>query len=182
MCRAMATSAADSLLADFGYSLYANEGVPPGTYLGRVAPRNSWHDCIASFALIASGVLGVGGESAPGLVRQLTLSYRGETGAIYHEPVELRSVADKPPVAFTGTQALWSAVVRAAEIGNAKSEAAGGVDLPALRTWCESFRQPASGLLPVANEYPDARLWANTEWAAWVLLDRSVFTGEGEAE
>lgn len=33
--RAMATCAADSLLREFGYSLYATEGVPPGTYLGR---------------------------------------------------------------------------------------------------------------------------------------------------
>ena len=32
-----------------------------------------------------------------------------------------------------------------------------------------------SGLLPVANVYPDARLWANTEWAAWLLLRKDDF-------
>ena len=35
--------------------------------------------------------------------------------------------------------------------------------------------QESSGLLPVANMYGDARLWANTEWAAWLLLDKSDF-------
>ena len=40
-----------------------------------------------------------------------------------------------------------------------------------------TYRKPqeSSGLLPVANVYGDARLWANTEWAAWLLLDKSDF-------
>ena len=52
-----------------------------------------------------------------------------------------------------------------------------GLDVPALRAWDRTYRKPqeSSGLLPVANVYGDARLWANTEWAAWLLLDKSDF-------
>ena len=81
-------------------------------------------------------------------------------------------------MAFTGSQALWSAVVRAAELTSERAEAVGGADVPALRAWDDEHRKPhssASGLLPVANVYRDARLWANTEWAAWLLLDKSDF-------
>ena len=74
--RAMAGCAVDSLLREFGYSRFATEGAQPGAYLGRVGggvlggtrsgcargvrlgvltPRNSWHDGLACFALLASG-------------------------------------------------------------------------------------------------------------------------------
>ena len=173
-CRAMASCAADSLLREFGYSLYATEGCPPGTYLGRAAPRNSWHDSLSCLALLAAGVLGVGGESPAGLVRAMVESYRDEeSGAILHRPKELRrrdASESGEEVAFTSTQALWSAVVRAADLKKGLE-----VDEPALRAWYEKQRQEESNLLPVANVYQDARLWANTEWAAWVLLGREVF-------
>ena len=172
-CRAMASCAADSLLREFGYSLYATEGTPPGTYLGRAAPRNSWHDSLSCLALLAAGVLGVGGESPAGLVRAMVESYRDESGAMLHRPKELRrrdASGSGEEVAFTSTQALWSAVVRAADLKKGLE-----VDEPALRAWYEKQRQEESNLLPVANVYQDARLWANTEWAAWVLLGREVF-------
>ena len=51
----------------------------------------------------------------------------------------------------------------------------GGVDVPALRAFYEAHLDAESGLLPVANVYPDARLWANTEWAAWLLLGKEDF-------
>lgn len=173
--RAMATCAADSLLREFGYSLYATEAIPPGTYLGRVASRNSWHDSIACLALLMSGVLGVGGESPTGLVRAMADSYRSpEAGHMMHTPREL-TPGEGSDVAFSSTQALWSAVVRAAELQSSRAEAAGGVDGPALRAWHAVHVDAESGLLPVANVYPDARLWANTEWAAWSLLDKELF-------
>ena len=87
---------------------------------------------------------------------------------------------EEEEVAYTGSQALWSAVVRAAELTSERAEAVGGADVPALRAWDvgpHTYRKPqeSSGLLPVANVYGDARLWANTEWAAWLLLDKSDF-------
>jgi len=219
--RAMAGCAVDSLLREFGYSRYATEGTPPGAYLGRVgggvlgssrsgcargvrlgvlAPRNSWHDGLACFALLSSGALGVGGETPAGLVRAMTESYRcAETKQLLHRPRELRASADvsaeaasgdansgeapsgeadsgEEEVTFTGSQALWSAVVRAAELTSERAEAVGGADVPALRAWDAEHRKPQpSGLLPVANVYRDARLWANTEWAAWLLLDKGDF-------
>jgi hypothetical protein len=178
--RAMASCAADSLLREFGYSLYATEGQPPGTYLGRAPqpPRNSWHDGLASLALLSSGVLGVGGETPAGLVRSMTDSYRdSETGAIFHLPREARTAASQAEaeVAFSSTQALWSAIVRASDLENERAAAVGGADVPALRTWCETQRRRDSSLLPVANVYPTPRLWANTEWAAFVLLDKKIF-------
>ena len=59
-------------------------------------------------------------------------------------------------VAYTGSQALWSAVVRAAELTSERAEAVGGADVPALRAWDvgpHTYRKPqeSSGLLPVAN-------------------------------
>ena len=184
--RAMATCASDSLLVHFGYSLFATEGVPPGTYLGRVAQRNSWHDSIACFALLASGGLGVGGESAGGLVRAMVESYSMQSAdgskAVMHRPRELRGDgADGDEVAFTSTQALWSACVRAADLTSSKAEALGGVDVPALRAFYEGHLDAESGLLPVANVYPDARLWANTEWAAWLLLGKEDFAAAESA-
>jgi len=181
--RAMASCAADSLLREFGYSLYATEGQPPGTYLGRapMPPRNSWHDSLVAFSLLASGCLGVGGESPAGLVRAMVESYRNPAnGQIRHQPAELGGVdgvadAIDAAVAFTSTQALWSAVVRAADLSSERAAAAGGADTVALRAFHEQYVQPDTGLLPVANLYPDARLWANTEWAAWLLLDRGDF-------
>ena len=59
-------------------------------------------------------------------------------------------------MAYTGSQALWSAVVRAAELTSERAEAVGGADVPALRAWDvgpHTYRKPqeSSGLLPVAN-------------------------------
>ena len=115
----------------------------------------------------------------------MTGSYRcDETKQFLHRPKELRGASGSgeagtaaEEVAFTGSQALWSAVVRAAELTSDRAEAAGGTDVPALRAWDEAQRAPeaAGGLLPVANVYRDARLWANTEWAAWLLLDKADF-------
>ena len=125
----------------------------------------------------------------------MTESYRCDaTKTLLHQPRELRTSgdaaaeaasgeatsdaadSDEEEVAFTGSQALWSAVVRAAELTSERAEAAGGADVPALRAWDDEHRKPqSSGLLPVANVYRDARLWANTEWAAWLLLDKSDF-------
>ena len=127
-------------------------------------------------------------------------SYRcAETKQLLHRPRELRASADvsaeaasgdansgeapsgeadsgEEEVTFTGSQALWSAVVRAAELTSERAEAVGGADVPALRAWDAEHRKPQpSGLLPVANVYRDARLWANTEWAAWLLLDKGDF-------
>ena len=188
--RAAASCAADSLLGAFGYSLYATEGQPPGTYLGCAPPppRNSWHDGLACFALLASGVLGVGGETPAGLIRAMADSYLDDDGSvsaakvILHRPIEQRQDAGAPmqderEVAYSSTQALWSACVRAAEVTNDRAAAAGGADVPALRTWCERTRQADSGLLPVANVYTTPRLWANTEWAAFVLLEKDIFVG-----
>ena len=173
--RAMASCAADSLLREFGYALYATEGQPPGIYLGRVGGRNSWHDALASFALLASGCLGVGGETPAGLVRALSESYRMDTGVIAHVPAELRAAGDGgEPVAFSSTQAIWSAVVRAADLSSAKADALGGADVPALRAFFDGAVHD-DGLLPVGNVYPEGRLWANTEFAAFVLLDRADF-------
>ena len=178
-----------------------------------LAPRNSWHDGLACFALLSSGALGVGGETPAGLVRAMSASYRCDvTKTLLHRPRELRTSGDAraeaasdeaaggeatsevasgaadsgaadsgaadsgEEVAFTGSQALWSAVVRAAELTSERAEAVGGADVPALRAWDDEHRKPqSSGLLPVANVYRDARLWANTEWAAWLLLDKSDF-------
>ena len=191
MSRAMASSAADSLLREFGYSLFATEQQPPGTYLGRAPqpPRNSWHDGLACLALITSGVLGVGGETPAGLVRAMADSYRDpESKVILHSPRELRlrAAAEEPNgatdnVAFTSTQALWSAIVRAAELSSERAEAVGGADVPALRAWYEAQGEPETGLLPVANVYATPRLWANTEWAAFVLLNKDVFVATTKA-
>ena len=80
------------------------------------------------------------------------------------------------PVAFSSTQALWSAIVRAADLSTSRTEAAAnGVDGPALKAWHAAHIEEESGLLPVANVYKDARLWANTEWAAWSLIDPELF-------
>lgn len=78
-------------------------------------------------------------------------------------------------MSFSSTQALWSAVVRAAS-GTDERVAGSEADLPALRAWYDEQHIPANGLLPVADVYPTARLWANTEWAAWLLLDQAEFT------
>ena len=91
-----------------------------------------------------------------------------------HEPREQRAAAEadeQTGVAFTSTQALWSACVRAAGQG---SDVPAGC--PGTSEFYEAHVQP-SGLLPVANVYGDARLWANTEWAAWLLLERADFVG-----
>ena len=88
---------------------------------------------------------------------------------------ELQPGPAREEVAFTSTQALWSSVVRAAGLTSERAEAAGGADVPALRAWCERMRERESRLLPVANVYATPRLWANTEWAAFVLLDKDVF-------
>ena len=118
----------------------------------------------------------------------MTESYRCKTTKqLLHRPRELRAsggvsgeaagdeAINGAEVAFTGSQALWSAVVRAAEVTSARAEALGGADVPALRAWDEEHREPG-GLLPVANVHPAARLWANTEWAAWLLLDKDDFS------
>lgn len=186
--RAMATSAADSLLQDYGYSLYATERQPPGVYLNRrpVVGRNSWIDGLASFALLASGCLGVGGETPAGLVAAMVESYRRTPdGVISHLPRERAAEDDgDTPVAFTSTQAIWSAVVRAANLEDSGERAreAGGADVVTLRAYYDANvkRTPPEGLLPVANVYPDARVWANTEWASFIIIDRADF-GLGRA-
>lgn len=172
--RAMASCAADSLLQEFGYSLFSTEGQPPGAYLGHIAARNSWHDSIACFGLLATGCLGVGGETPAGLVRAMADSYRSESGQIMHVPRELHTGGADDEVAYSSTQAMWGAVVRAADLSNAKAEAVGGADVPAVRAYFESAVH-ADGLLPVGIPHNDGRLWANTEFAAFLLLDRSDF-------
>ena len=51
----------------------------------------------------------------------------------------------------------------------------GSTAAAAARGFFEAHVQPESGLLPVANVYPDARLWANTEAAAFLLLEPGDF-------
>ena len=106
-----------------------------------------------------------------------------EGGGVTVEPSSASAAAlkeeeeerEEEEVAFTSTQALWSSVVRAAGLTSERAEAAGGADVPALRAWCERMRERESRLLPVANVYATPRLWANVEWAAFVLLDKDVF-------
>ena len=139
-------------------------------------------------------MLGVGGETPSGLVRAMADSYRDDAGPakgqILHRPREQRlpqreaaaeggedGEKEDVEVAYTSTQALWSAVVRAADLESERAAAVGGADVPALQAWYGSQRQRESGLLPVANVYETPRLWANTEWAAFVLLNKDIFVG-----
>lgn len=183
--RAMASCAADSLLREFGYSRYATERQPPVTYLGREAARNSWHDSLVCFALVACGCLGVGGESLEGLLKAMVDDYRNPDGQMRHQPRELCSadgVADamQAAVVYSSTQALWSAVMRAAgrqpgkKLSGKQSDVAPDAEAQ-VRAYYEAHVLPETGLLPVANLYHDARLWANTEWAAWLVIQASDF-------
>ena len=119
----------------------------------------------------AAGGEAASGEAAGGETTSEVASGAADSGA-----ADSGAADSGEEVAFTGSQALWSAVVRAAELTSERAEAVGGADVPALRAWDDEHRKPqSSGLLPVANVYRDARLWANTEWAAWLLLDKSDF-------
>ena len=175
--RAMAASATDSLLRDFGYSLYATEGVAPATHLDppQPRPRNSWHDALACYALLATGCLGVGGESPAALVAAMKADYASPEGHLYHVPRE-RAIGLANRVMFSSTQALWTAVSRAAAATSAAGGEAeeGGAAAEALRAFYDA--RASSGLLPVADVYPDARLWANTEFAGWLLMDSEDFS------
>ena len=113
---------------------------------------------------------------ARALVESYSMAAADGAKAVMHRPRERRGDGDGgDDVAFTSTQALWSAVVRAADLSSEKADAMGGVDVPALRAYYEAHLDAESGLLPVANVYPEARLWANTEWAAWLLLSKEDF-------
>ena len=113
-------------------------------------------------------------------------------GLLVHQPAMLqRATDDQPPTAepvvFTCTQAIWGAVARAAAevlplgedpaaAGAATGGAAAAAALHEASTRASfSAAADADGLLPVANVYPDIRLWCNTEPAAWLLMERTDF-------
>ena len=54
-------------------------------------------------------------------------------------------------VAYSSTQALWSACLCAAGLSSELVEALGGVDVPALRAFYDGAVDRESELLPVAN-------------------------------
>jgi hypothetical protein len=157
--RAMATCGMDSLLREFGYSLYAREGQPAGNYLGAARPRNSWHDSLACLALVVSNCLGVGGETPAGLLRAMAADYAAADGLLSHSPRE-RQAAEASPVCYTSTQAIWSAVLRSAadvaDEGEPSSEPStaeetvAGIDFAAgLRAFAEANVQ--QGAMPVSK-------------------------------
>ena len=164
--RAMASCAADALLRDtgFGYSGYASPSyTPPRNPLGAsTAGRNSWHDAFVALALLVGDALGAGGDSADALLDHLEADYAPDGGLLAHLPVGLPQSGTER-CAYTSTQAIWTAALRA---GGRSSDA-----------FCAELqaRWGGAALLPVANVYPDARLWANTEAAAFLLLEPSDF-------
>ena len=88
---------------------------------------------------------------------------------------EVLFIAPAPPAECVGLQESTAPAI--AGLFEDACKRASRADVPALRAWDRTYRKPqeSSGLLPVANVYGDARLWANTEWAAWLLLDKSDF-------
>ena len=95
---------------------------------------------------------------------------------------------DLPAMAFTSTQAIWLAVKRCESQGKADEY------VRKLEAFHSCFSRPAvskSGegenglieetckadprLLPVGTRNGDIRLWANTEFAAFLLIDPADF-------
>jgi len=229
--RTMAASAAERLMDDFYYGPYATEGlIPPVNAIGatdaastpRRRSRNSWHDSIATFAILASNATS-GRESPVGLCKFMARDYgivsssssslsssdaedddddEGEEGErrrrlllLAHDVQEERH--RDGPNAYSCTQAIWDACRRAVMVGvNSDDGIAGFDDFTAgLRNFHEetSVREgtaegdagigagadadaaPAAALATVGTSYPMVRLWANTELAAWLLIDPADF-------
>lgn len=115
---------------------------------------------------------GVGGESPAALTNAMRLSYTNDEGSVQHAPREADVQANNQ-IVFTSTQAIWSAVVRATSAALGREGDADELD--SLRIYYNTHVQQ-TGLLPVGDIYPEPRLWAQTEWAAWLLLDASDFS------
>ena len=200
LARAAARSAVECLRRDFGYAAYALAEAfdaarpPPRNHVGAfpgTRRRNSWHDALACYALVAYAEAADECDEAAPLVSAAEVSrlvcamlsdYRvPSTGLLRHQP----AMCQLPPeeqVQFTCTQAIWAAVGRAAEaVLRAKDDDAAealGADVAAHRAAWGAYdvaNADGDGLLPVANVYGDTRLWCNTEPAAFLLLDRDDF-------
>lgn len=222
--RTMATSAAQSLMDDFGYGMYATEGLrsPVNTIGGGgtqniknaatdnkkiVTTRNSWHDSIACFAILCSRTCS-GGESPRGLCQFLARDYgfvvensnneescvqqQQERQLLLGHNVLKETDMNQERNAYTCSQAIWNAVQRAliATESNDSKEQQQQQSIPGFSDFTVGLRafqeKTASsikdengndiGLLStVGTTYPNIRLWANTETAAWLLMDEKDF-------
>ena len=187
--QASARAAAASLLNDFGFGEYmrwrSGRSAPPRSHLGEYPGsrrRNSWHDSIVCFALLAATRQGLCPPAmlprAAGLVAAVLEEYRpagARSALLAHQAAGLPADG----VHFTCTQCIWAAVGRAAD---ELTRGATAADTRAHRTaWAAFHAAQASaedGLLPVADVYPSVRLWCNSEPAAWLLLEPSDFGGK----
>eukprot|EP00967_Tisochrysis_lutea_P135154 scaffold239413_cov31-Tisochrysis_lutea.AAC.2 len=184
--RTMAASAAESLLVDFGFSAFSSassgnpacERSPMGPEPSRA--RNSWHEAIVCFALLSTRALGSGGESALQLVNNMRTSYECGDGLLAHLPSREWNTAHSEQLIYIGTQAVWSAALRAAnaDIGSeddahSRRSLDRGMHENAFRLFCaDNIRD---GLLPVSNLHDEIRLWPNAQLATWLLLEPMDF-------
>ena len=124
----------------------------------------------------------------PALLRRMTDDYAAPNGLLVHQPAMRTDLPPDLQVQFSCTQAIWGAVgrmsarllaPRAPDDSNSSADSSEIAEIfaehrSAWIAFCEA-RSDDGGLLPVANVYPDARLWCNAEPAAWLLLERSDF-------
>ena len=213
--RTMAAASAESLLDDFNYGPYASEGlVPPintlggGSVAGSIPEyRNSWHDSLACFAILASNACS-GRESPVGLCRFMARDYgivspddssEGDDGnddkeggsntdadagrrlLLAHDTQENRF--RDGPNAYTCTQAIFDLCRRTVESETGNELRGFGDFRDGLRGFLEGSSLVAGGgergaatLAPVGTKYPQIRLWANTELAAWLMMDPEDFS------
>jgi len=113
--------------------------------------------------------------------------YAAPNGLLVHQPAMRTDLPPDQQVQFSCTQAIWGAVGRMSarllaprvpgDGNSADSSEIAEIFAEHRSSWiafCEA-RSDGGGLLPVANVYPDARLWCNAEPAAWLMLERSDF-------
>lgn len=222
--RTMAACAAEKLMDDFDFSPYATEGlVSPVNTIGGASSassgedgansipnyRNSWHDSLATFAILASNATS-GRESPVGLCRFMARDYgivvssQGEDDEKGGKDDDEKSDDDQSskqqdqdprrlllahdvqenrfrdgPNAYASTQALWDACRRAvgkdiAGFGDFTSGFQSFHDESAVKQ--EGGNNVGGALSTVGTSYPMVRLWANTELAAWLLIDPADFS------
>lgn len=188
--RTMAAVAAEKLMDDFNFSPYATEGlVSPVNTIGMSSSgdipnyRNSWHDSLACFAILASNATS-GRESPVGLCRFMARDYgivsnhgdeesdEQERQLLLAHDVQENRFRDGPN-AYTCTQAIWDACRRANG-----ADIAGFCDFfGGLQSFHKdsSVKENGGTLSAVGTAYPMIRLWANTELAAWLLIEPADF-------
>ena len=180
--RTMAAAAAEELLDSFGYGKCAEgEG---SAWIKQQLPsqsqRNSWSDAVVCLAIFY-GEACSGRESSAVLARSMERDYaRGypsrEPGEqlMCHLPQMSDEKAAQDARFYVSTQAIWAAALRGID-GRSQFVGSLAQDLEAM--WNEkAVGAVGQRLMPFSSEANSpVRLWANTELAAFLLLDPGDF-------